>query len=112
MGKSFKKIRLCSAGNFGDSTEKIPQWVKANGGTYSKDVDSSITHLVVTEAAFKKNIEIGNMPICHQLYIMRCMFGIFSNNLTNSSRSKTIEKYQDCVIRLAGGLVAVKDSSA
>ncbi|KAL1969433.1 hypothetical protein VTN77DRAFT_8871 [Rasamsonia byssochlamydoides] len=57
MGKSFKKIHACAVGSFGDNTEKIPQWIKANGGVYSKEIDDSVTHLIATEAAVKKNVE-------------------------------------------------------
>ncbi|KAJ9266924.1 hypothetical protein DTO195F2_859 [Paecilomyces variotii] len=57
MGKSFQKVNACCAGNFGENSEKIPQWLRANGGTYSKDMNSDITHLITTESAFKRNVE-------------------------------------------------------
>ena len=56
---TFKKIHACSAGNFGVNNDKIPKWVKANGGRYSRDVHDGVTHLVTTEMAFKGNIDIG-----------------------------------------------------
>lgn len=59
MGKSFQKIHACSVGNFGDNTDKIPQWIKANGGVYVKEINDSVTHLVASEAAVKKNVEAG-----------------------------------------------------
>lgn len=59
MGKSFQKVNACCAGNFGENSEKIPQWLRANGGTYSKDMNSDITHLITTESAFKRNVEPG-----------------------------------------------------
>lgn len=62
MGKTFKHINACSAGNFGDNGDKIPQWIKANGGTYSKEITKDVTHLITTEAAFKKNVEVGKLP--------------------------------------------------
>ncbi|KAL2006632.1 hypothetical protein VTN00DRAFT_9300 [Thermoascus crustaceus] len=58
VGKTFKHINACSAGNFGDNGDKIPQWIKANGGTYSKEITKDVTHLITTEAAFKKNVEV------------------------------------------------------
>jgi hypothetical protein len=63
MGKSFKRIVASSVGSFGENTEKIPQWIRANGGTYSKDVNSSTTHLIASEAAVKKNFDPSKFPI-------------------------------------------------
>ncbi|KAI9038782.1 BRCT domain protein [Aspergillus affinis] len=57
MKDPFKKVHLCSFGHFGGNGEKIPQWVKANGGEYSKNVSQGVTHLITTIEAFKKNIE-------------------------------------------------------
>ncbi|KAJ9294333.1 hypothetical protein DTO271G3_6908 [Paecilomyces variotii] len=57
MGKSFQKVNACCAGNFGENSEKIPQWLRANGGVYSKDINPDITHLITTESAFKRNVE-------------------------------------------------------
>jgi len=61
MGKSFKNITLCAAGKFGENTEKIPVWVKANGGTYSKTLDETVTHLLTSKEAFKKNGDLGKL---------------------------------------------------
>lgn len=60
MGKTFQKIHGCSVGNFEGNTEKIPQWIKANGGQYSKDVTDQVTHLIATKQAYKKNVDAGN----------------------------------------------------
>ncbi|KAL1862232.1 hypothetical protein Plec18170_001057 [Paecilomyces lecythidis] len=57
MGKSFQKINACYVGNFGENGEKIPQWLRANGGTYSKDMNPDVTHLIATESTFKRNVE-------------------------------------------------------
>ncbi|KAJ5975730.1 hypothetical protein N7481_009437 [Penicillium waksmanii] len=56
MGKTFEKIRLCSVGKLQDA-DKIPQWVRANGGDYTKSIDSRTTHLVTTKEAYKQNVE-------------------------------------------------------
>ncbi|KAE8410401.1 hypothetical protein BDV36DRAFT_123267 [Aspergillus pseudocaelatus] len=56
MGKSFARVHLCSAGRLGDSGNKIPQWVQANGGRYSKQVIHDVTHLVTTKDAYMNNI--------------------------------------------------------
>ncbi|KAK6835856.1 hypothetical protein RU639_001880 [Aspergillus parasiticus] len=56
MGKSFAKIHLCSAGRLGDNGSKIPQWVQANGGRYSRQVTQDVTHLVTTKDAYMNNI--------------------------------------------------------
>ena len=54
MGKTFRKVTLSLAGNFNAKEEKVKQWVEANGGTFSKHVNSDVTHLVATKAAFSK----------------------------------------------------------
>lgn len=73
MGKSFQKIDASSVGNFGDNTDKIPQWIRANGGVYVKEIDDSVTHLVATEAAVKKNVEAGEQTcICTQESFVPC----------------------------------------
>lgn len=59
MGKSFAKVHLCSAGRLGDNGSKIPQWVQANGGTYSRQVTQDVTHLVTTKDAYMNNIPAG-----------------------------------------------------
>ncbi|KAJ9488190.1 hypothetical protein VN97_g5109 [Penicillium thymicola] len=43
-------------GKFEDGVgEKIPQWIRANGGQFSRDVNSRTTHLIATKEAFKSN---------------------------------------------------------
>lgn len=60
MGKTFERIRLCSVGKF-ESADKIPQWVRANGGEYTRDVNSRTTHLITTKEAYKQNVELGKL---------------------------------------------------
>ncbi|OJI91039.1 hypothetical protein ASPTUDRAFT_26514 [Aspergillus tubingensis CBS 134.48] len=57
MGKTFKNIHASSFGKFDGISEKIPQWIRANGGQYSKDISTDITHLIITKEAFKDNVE-------------------------------------------------------
>ncbi|GLB12601.1 hypothetical protein AtubIFM57258_010643 [Aspergillus tubingensis] len=61
MGKTFKNIHASSFGKFDGISEKIPQWIRANGGQYSKDISTDITHLITTKEAFKDNVEAGNL---------------------------------------------------
>ncbi|KAE8380533.1 hypothetical protein BDV26DRAFT_290284 [Aspergillus bertholletiae] len=56
MGKSFAKVHLCTAGRLGVSGNKILQWVQANGGKYSREVTSNLTHLITTKDAYMNNI--------------------------------------------------------
>lgn len=55
MGNGFKKVKACFVGSHKNS-DKIPQWLKAHGGEYSRDVDDSVTHLIATEAAMENNV--------------------------------------------------------
>ena len=59
MGKTFKSIYASSFGKFDGNSDKIPQWIRANGGQYSKDISKKITHLITTKEAFKDNAEAG-----------------------------------------------------
>lgn len=63
MGKSFKNITVCAIGKFGENTDKIPLWMNANGGSYAKNLNDSVTHLVISEDAYKENGEIGTSTI-------------------------------------------------
>ncbi|CAI7626885.1 unnamed protein product [Penicillium palitans] len=56
MGKPFQKVHASIVGKFEDGVgEKIPQWIRANGGQFSRDVNPRITHLIATKEAFKSN---------------------------------------------------------
>ncbi|KAJ5382419.1 hypothetical protein N7517_000330 [Penicillium concentricum] len=56
MGKPFQRIHAAIVGKFEDGVgEKIPQWIRANGGQFSRDVNSRVTHLIATKEAFKNN---------------------------------------------------------
>ncbi|KAJ5493839.1 hypothetical protein N7463_009926 [Penicillium fimorum] len=56
MRKPFQRIHASIAGKFEDGVgEKIPQWIRANGGQFSRDVNSRVTHLIATKEAFKNN---------------------------------------------------------
>ncbi|KAE8147848.1 hypothetical protein BDV25DRAFT_142366 [Aspergillus avenaceus] len=56
MGNSFEKIHLCSIGSHNGNGDKIPQWVKSQGGKYSRTVTPQVTHLIVTKEAYRKSI--------------------------------------------------------
>ncbi|KAK9569365.1 hypothetical protein V6Z77_002784 [Aspergillus fumigatus] len=57
MGKTFKNIHACAIGRFPVNGDKIPQWILAHGGTFSKDVTEDVTHLITTRETFAKNVE-------------------------------------------------------
>ncbi|KAG5304981.1 BRCT domain-containing protein [Histoplasma capsulatum G186AR] len=55
MGKTFRKIHISLAGDFGPMSEKIKQWVEANGGEFSTQLEKdATTHLIATKDAFRK----------------------------------------------------------
>ncbi|RAH65127.1 BRCT domain protein [Aspergillus aculeatinus CBS 121060] len=56
MGKTFHKIHASSAGKFPKDGDKIPQWIRANGGEYHSAITPQVTHLITTLEAYKKNI--------------------------------------------------------
>ncbi|RLL96620.1 hypothetical protein CFD26_106165 [Aspergillus turcosus] len=57
MGKTFKNIHACAIGRFPVNGDKIAQWIRAHGGTFSKDVTEGVTHLITTKETFEKNVE-------------------------------------------------------
>lgn len=63
MGKTFQKVHCSMVGRFeGGIGDKIPQWIRANGGQFSRDVDPRVTHLITTEEAYKENGTLSRMP--------------------------------------------------
>ncbi|KAK5364833.1 hypothetical protein LTR20_008769 [Exophiala xenobiotica] len=54
MGKTFRSVIIASTGDFGDKTDKIKNWVEHAGGTFSKDINPSVTHLVASKKAWKR----------------------------------------------------------
>ncbi|KAL4879418.1 hypothetical protein BJY04DRAFT_95708 [Aspergillus karnatakaensis] len=55
MGKTFQRIHASSVGNFDRNTNKIPGWITANGGIYTKEVTNGVTHLIASRDAFVSN---------------------------------------------------------
>lgn len=63
MGKTFRKIHISLAGDFGPMSEKIKQWVEANGGEFSTQLEKdATTHLIATKDAFRKRDAAGISP--------------------------------------------------
>ena len=58
MGKTFARIHASSVGTF-DQGDKVPQWLKANGGQFSRNVDCRVTHLIASLDAWENNAEAG-----------------------------------------------------
>ncbi|KAL4960259.1 BRCT domain protein [Aspergillus stella-maris] len=56
MGKTFAKVYASSAGSFDNNTSKIPQWITANGGTFTKEITEGVTHIIASEDAYKQNV--------------------------------------------------------
>ncbi|MCJ1367968.1 hypothetical protein MMC16_007106 [Acarospora aff. strigata] len=56
MKNPFKRFTIALTGDFGQgrSHEKMRDWVEANGGTFSKQVNSNVTHLVCSLKDWKK----------------------------------------------------------
>ncbi|OJJ49922.1 hypothetical protein ASPZODRAFT_22632 [Penicilliopsis zonata CBS 506.65] len=70
MGKPFSQITASSVGSFGDNGDKIPQWIRANGGFYSRDISEGTTHLIATKEAFKRNVEAVQQAKQHKVKIV------------------------------------------
>lgn len=58
MGKTFKDVNVSFVGSH-EHGDKIPQWLKANGGTFSREINENVTHLIASTSAVKKNVEAG-----------------------------------------------------
>ncbi|KAJ5729105.1 uncharacterized protein N7483_003613 [Penicillium malachiteum] len=71
MPNTFKGVVVAVAGKFEDG-DKFPGWLRYHGGELIKKVDSSVTHLIASEDAYRKNIEavqlakeLGTVSIIH-----------------------------------------------
>lgn len=62
MGTTLKRIRVSVVGKVKDA-EKIPGWMRENGGAYSKAVSHNVTHLIASEDAYKGNVEAGELAL-------------------------------------------------
>ena len=61
MGKTFKKLISSSNDhNPSERNDQIRHWVEANGGRFTLDIDKTVTHVICSEKAWKKNTN----PIC------------------------------------------------
>ncbi|CRG89638.1 anthranilate synthase / indole-3-glycerol phosphate synthase / phosphoribosylanthranilate isomerase [Talaromyces islandicus] len=56
MGKGLKDIHVSYVGSH-ENSDKIPQWMKANGGAFSREINQNVTHLIASESAFNKDVE-------------------------------------------------------
>jgi len=60
MGRTFARITLASTNDFSPhKNDKIKGWVEHNGGTFSKEITPSVTHLVASSKAWKSYVPIG-----------------------------------------------------
>lgn len=62
MGATLKRIRVSVVGKVKDA-EKIPGWMRENGGAFSKAVSRNVTHLIASEDAYKANVEAGRLVL-------------------------------------------------
>lgn len=63
MGHTFHHINVSLAGDFGPKGDKIKQWVEANGGTFSKELNEEVTHVISTQNAFRKKVPASKLSI-------------------------------------------------
>jgi hypothetical protein len=62
MGKTFEHVHVRVLGSF-EGAEKIPGWIKANGGKFHRSFNSQVTHLVVTEEVYAENGKEGMLTM-------------------------------------------------
>ncbi|KAJ5301363.1 hypothetical protein PENANT_c023G04818 [Penicillium antarcticum] len=85
MGKTFANIHASMTGKFeGGVGEKIPQWIRANGGVFSRDVNPRVTHLITTEEAFKQNVD--SVDNAHKLGIKVVTYDWLDDSLLSLTR--------------------------
>ncbi|PGH34839.1 hypothetical protein GX50_02289 [[Emmonsia] crescens] len=94
MGKTFRKINISLAGDFGPLTEKIKQWVEANGGNFSKQLEKDVTtHLITTKDAFqKRNAAVQQARKMKGLKIVKLEW-LEDSLLSNNRRPKREKEY-------------------
>ena len=57
----MQRCTVAVTGDFGSarSHEKMKQWVEKNGGTFSKEITKSVTHLVCSKEEWKRKGPMG-----------------------------------------------------
>lgn len=61
MKDPFKKFTIALSGDFGEghSHDKMKDWIEANAGTYARQIDSNVTHLVCSMKDWKRGSKMG-----------------------------------------------------
>ena len=83
VGKSFRKINLTHTDDFGQKNDKIRLWVINNGGTFSKELNNEVTHLVCSKKAWKEYKDIGKLA---SFYPAPIWSHLSAKTITTSSR--------------------------
>jgi len=79
MKNPFKKFTIALTGEFGPgrSHEKMKDWIEANGGTFGRQINNDVTHLVCSLKDWKKRPKIGQwtdpllqtpLPFCRRAW--------------------------------------------
>lgn len=74
MGRTLTRVTLASTSDFSPhKNDKIKGWVEHNGGTFSKEIDVNVTHLVASSRAWKSYAPMGQ-------YLFSCLSaGLFAS---------------------------------
>ena len=62
MKDPMQRFTIAVTGDFGHKRthDKMRQWVQKNGGTWSKDINNNVTHLICSKEQFKRKTPMGS----------------------------------------------------
>lgn len=64
MGKTFRGIHASHTNDFdAKKNDKIKGWIEYNGGTFSREISSNVTHLIASPKAWKNKVPLGETSL-------------------------------------------------
>ena len=57
----LKRFSIAVTGDFGQqrSHEKLRQWIQVNGGTFAREINQDVTHLICSKEDYSKDVAMG-----------------------------------------------------
>lgn len=61
MKQPFKKLTIAVTGNFGANRghDQMKNWITRNGGKFTTEISSGVTHLICSKEQYKKDVLMG-----------------------------------------------------
>ncbi|KAI9859912.1 MAG: hypothetical protein M1830_006247, partial [Pleopsidium flavum] len=113
MKNPFKRFTIALTGDFGHghSHEKMREWIEANGGTFARQIDGNVTHLVCSLEDWKKAPKVVKQAL--KIKALKIVtFDWFEDSLMQHSPKREGEYLLKRVIKKAQKIKARKKTQA